>query len=283
MQPHERKIIMREIEKWRESRLLPKEYCDFLLNLYLEGEQTAAQVSVSSHGMVRQHTKPSTAFRKTIWYAVFALVLTGPMIGIILFQNFSFETKLIIMGVMIGILTILTVVLQKPLLRMFSLVAMALLFVAEAYLTDRMFSWPLHSMNGTLIFLIAFCFWVIIGTAGRSKWISGLGLLMCVLFVDWLLLQRNVFTVSYFQQHLFAVGFAMLLSVCASAMIRHQVKTSVVWIFAAVFALFLPDINQWFGGQPLSFASEGLLFLKVLLLTSMGIVWRGHLYRWWNL
>lgn len=34
MEPNKRKIIVREIEHWRRSKLLPEHYCDFLLNLY---------------------------------------------------------------------------------------------------------------------------------------------------------------------------------------------------------------------------------------------------------
>ncbi|UUZ96123.1 hypothetical protein LJK87_18265 [Paenibacillus sp. P25] len=34
-----KKIIIREIEHWRRSRSLPEQYCDFLLNIYLEDGQ----------------------------------------------------------------------------------------------------------------------------------------------------------------------------------------------------------------------------------------------------
>ncbi|MCZ8511187.1 hypothetical protein O9H85_01775 [Paenibacillus filicis] len=34
-----KKMVIREIEHWRRSRLLPEHYCDFLLNLYLEEGQ----------------------------------------------------------------------------------------------------------------------------------------------------------------------------------------------------------------------------------------------------
>lgn len=38
MDPEKRKLILKEIEHWRRSKLLPEQYCDFLRNLYLEGE-----------------------------------------------------------------------------------------------------------------------------------------------------------------------------------------------------------------------------------------------------
>mgnify|MGYP001182385964 CR=1 FL=1 len=36
MHPEKRRLIVREIERWRRSRLLPEQYCDFLLNLYAD-------------------------------------------------------------------------------------------------------------------------------------------------------------------------------------------------------------------------------------------------------
>ena len=40
MDQERRKVIVKEIEQWQRSKLLPDHYCDFLLNLYLEeGEE----------------------------------------------------------------------------------------------------------------------------------------------------------------------------------------------------------------------------------------------------
>jgi len=36
MDPNQKRIIVREIEMWRKNRLLPEQYCDFLLNLYMD-------------------------------------------------------------------------------------------------------------------------------------------------------------------------------------------------------------------------------------------------------
>lgn len=38
METEKRKIIVQEIDYWRYNRLLPEQYCDFLQNLYQEGE-----------------------------------------------------------------------------------------------------------------------------------------------------------------------------------------------------------------------------------------------------
>jgi hypothetical protein len=49
MDDHRRKIITNEIKYWKESRLLPDHYCDFLLNLYTEGGSEGEPISKNSH------------------------------------------------------------------------------------------------------------------------------------------------------------------------------------------------------------------------------------------
>ncbi|WP_100372406.1 hypothetical protein [Bacillus sp. FJAT-45037] len=39
MDEQRKEVIIREIKHWRQSNLLPKHYCDFLLTLYTEGEE----------------------------------------------------------------------------------------------------------------------------------------------------------------------------------------------------------------------------------------------------
>jgi hypothetical protein len=41
MDDHRRKIITNEIKYWKQNKLLPEHYCDFLLNLYTEGSSEA--------------------------------------------------------------------------------------------------------------------------------------------------------------------------------------------------------------------------------------------------
>ncbi|CAM3927279.1 hypothetical protein [Mesobacillus thioparans] len=50
MDDHRRKIITNEIKYWKQSRLLPDHYCDFLLNLYTEGSTEGESTRRNSHG-----------------------------------------------------------------------------------------------------------------------------------------------------------------------------------------------------------------------------------------
>lgn len=67
MDTEKRKIIVKEIEQWRRSRLLPEHYCDFLKNLYDdEGEKPRSVMGVSAASISDSNWKP--------WLVVLAII-----------------------------------------------------------------------------------------------------------------------------------------------------------------------------------------------------------------
>lgn len=59
MDSEKQKIIVKEIEQWRRSRILPEHYCDFLLNLYLEdgAEKLKSVMGVSAASITNSNWK----------------------------------------------------------------------------------------------------------------------------------------------------------------------------------------------------------------------------------
>jgi hypothetical protein len=69
---NKRAILIREIEQWRKSKLLPEHYCDFLLNLYLVDEPTGMRKA--SPGFMKSS---STAIKNSnwkIWFLFFGVI-----------------------------------------------------------------------------------------------------------------------------------------------------------------------------------------------------------------
>mgnify|MGYP001243332833 CR=1 FL=1 len=66
MDPEKRNLIVREIEHWRRSRLLPEQYCDFLLNLYLERPAGKRVLGVPVRAIADSHWK--------MWMIAFGLL-----------------------------------------------------------------------------------------------------------------------------------------------------------------------------------------------------------------
>ncbi|MCH1624963.1 hypothetical protein [Fredinandcohnia quinoae] len=48
MNPDRKKIILKEIVYWKENKLLPESYCNFLLTLYTEGEENQIPTKTSN-------------------------------------------------------------------------------------------------------------------------------------------------------------------------------------------------------------------------------------------
>ncbi|WP_048600308.1 hypothetical protein [Rubeoparvulum massiliense] len=73
-----RKIIVTEIESWKRNQLLPAHYCDFLLNLYTEGE-----VSSSAEGLPQSSGAKHFLWEKLKRFKWLLLVLVSSLTGII--------------------------------------------------------------------------------------------------------------------------------------------------------------------------------------------------------
>ncbi|SDN08721.1 hypothetical protein [Sediminibacillus halophilus] len=68
-----KEIIIREIQQWKQSRLLPGEYCDFLLALYSQGEG------------IDEHIKPSLNLK--LVFLLFSNILLLPLTYLVI--NFT--------------------------------------------------------------------------------------------------------------------------------------------------------------------------------------------------
>jgi len=57
MDEEKRKTIVNEIRHWRRSKLLPEQYCDFLLNLYADGQ---GKTEAEGPGLLAEHSTSRT-------------------------------------------------------------------------------------------------------------------------------------------------------------------------------------------------------------------------------
>lgn len=79
-QDEKRKLIVAEIEHWRGSRLLPEQYCDFLLNLYMDDQEERP---------VKWFGVSQAAVRNSSWKTWFTII---GIIGLISFVVFHFTS-----------------------------------------------------------------------------------------------------------------------------------------------------------------------------------------------
>ncbi|RTE07720.1 hypothetical protein [Paenibacillus whitsoniae] len=184
MDAEKRTMIVREIERWRRSKLLPEHYCDFLLNLY--GDDTVTkQASILG---ITATTVTNSSWK--IWLAIVAII-TAVALSALNFNSFALPMQ-------IGVSALLVILCyglayrertKKPIVAYVlcgvSSVAMLLLGIYILYLAG------VHA-NAAYISYLALCsmIWLFNGLIGRMAIFQICGWLGLVGTYGWLLLQR---------------------------------------------------------------------------------------------
>jgi hypothetical protein len=184
MEDEKRRLIVKEIDHWRKSRLLPEQYCDFLMNLYLEDgkDKPKSILGVSAESILASSWK--------IW------VLVLVIIGIISFSALNFNSFGIAMQ--IGILALLVLGgyaygfkkrNDTPLAThlLFGIASISLLFIG-------LYIMKLHELNSPnlIVGYIAFCsiIWLLGGILARIKALQFSGWVVLLGTYGWLLVQK---------------------------------------------------------------------------------------------
>jgi hypothetical protein len=185
MEDEKRRLIVKEIDHWRRSRLLPEHYCDFLMNLYLEDgkDRPKSLLGVSAESILASSWKT--------W------VLVLVIIGIISFSALNFNSFGIAMQ--IGILALLVLggyaygfkkknddaPLATPLL--FGIASITLLFIGLYIMKLHGLSSPNQNVG-----YIAFCsiIWLLGGISAKIKALQFSGWIVLLGTYGWLLVQK---------------------------------------------------------------------------------------------
>ncbi|EMT47117.1 hypothetical protein [Anoxybacillus flavithermus] len=152
MEQKRKEIIINEIKYWKQTRLLPEQYCDFLLALYTEGnrddiEQPTRQV-------------PTWAVRVTV--AMIGICLPLALL-VIYFTELSFvlQTLILSLFVIICFIAVRFFVQNKMLTHMALIVGALSLLLLSIRVSDFYFS---GSTNALAVAVMFNCFvWLLIG------------------------------------------------------------------------------------------------------------------------
>lgn len=168
-----KKIIIQEIKYWKESKLLPERYCDFLLTLYSGGEETITPVK----------KKKKISLHIPLW--MFTIIFFT-----ILFVNYFTEIPI---GLQITLTAISIIIfgyfiyryIESTLLFQLALVCLALLMLVESVnLIDFIFP----QSNGALyiVLFVQCAIWFILGRKLKLLYFSISGVLGAMLIVYFL-------------------------------------------------------------------------------------------------
>ncbi|QTD41670.1 hypothetical protein [Sporosarcina sp. Te-1] len=84
MNAQRKRIIITEIQYWKQNKLLPEHYCDFLITLYARGEEDGTEEMKGSKGILEHEKK--TRVGRVIAISLLTILVFG---GMFLLKNYS--------------------------------------------------------------------------------------------------------------------------------------------------------------------------------------------------
>ncbi len=265
MDPVKRQTILSEIERWRNSKLLPEHYCDFLMNLYID-EQDAVKGKVARHSS-------SASTRRNIWKSFLIL----GVISLFLVCSLYFTSFHPVMQIGISLFVIATLygigIVQRQKNNSttayicIGLASIILLYSGELIL--RINEWNSAS---AVISTIAFsgALWILIGTVARIGLLHCCGWILLAMAYTWLIQWFHPEPKWYVGQ-LYVIPVVVILFILG----RNRIAIDRIngWILISISCLFLiiPEVY----GLIFSDISHPILIISMLckILSLLLIMW----------
>lgn len=260
MNPERREIILKEIEYWRTSRLLPEQYCDFLENLYHEQAEQASRRTFSLSSIQQGSLKTWI-----LGFGIFSLIF---FIGFY-FSFFPWPLQMAIAFLVTSICYTFAAVL-RPQRKMTSL----LLAATGSVVLFGLGAWMLYLQDWLTAGGIA----SLIGGSGLIWWLAGyfldLGILNYCGFVCFLLLYGVMFgrihpDASWPMMQLFWLPLSVVM-VWLCWLAHHRVKRmSPVFFAVGITVWFMPEADMLLMRQN---PPHGMVFLCLLKIAAAFIL-----------
>jgi hypothetical protein len=231
MDAEKRKIIVKEIEQWRRSRILPEHYCDFLLNLYLEdgAEKPKSVMGVSAASISNSNWKN--------WMIGLAVVCAISY-SALNFNSFGIPMQMGVSALFVFICYWLGFS-KKSKAPIFTSIlcgvaSLSLLFIG-VYLLD------LHGINDAAAYVgyVAFCsvIWMLTGLLGRMSVFHFCGWIGLIGAYGWLL-HKNLTEPGWIALQISWVPIALLF-IWIAWFVHHKNKQITAVLFAVGCLTFL--------------------------------------------
>lgn len=230
-----KKLIVKEIESWRRTKLLPEQYCDFLQNLYLDD---LANRPKSFAGEAVRKIGQATSKQWLLVFGIFALIC----LVVFYFSAFPLPLQIGLVAVASAGLTAGGVRWREKLpYRCFLLLGSGmLLMLGGGAAILKLHGWTTGA--GPLLLLIVCALsWIVCGVALRFGMMQWCGWMAVVVLYAWLL-ARQISDPSWIQVQAFWLPAAFLffwLSWFVSVKIR---STGTVLFATALVLWFMPEV-----------------------------------------
>ncbi|XEC96831.1 hypothetical protein AB6A23_10000 [Paenibacillus tarimensis] len=236
MDEQHRKLIVKEIQHWQRSKLLPEQYCDFLLNLYLDDPTKRPPTGIAG--------KAAAAIQRSKgrhWFLVFGLA------SLICFIALYFSLFHPLMQIAVMAAGVLVLLLLGHRLRPRN-EAFGLVFVSSGMLTMLglgLYYLKLHGIShwAWQMLFLAVCaiLWIIYGIGARIPLLHLCGWIAAIM-VYAMLLSRNTDRPEWYEIQLYWVPAALLFAWGSWFVGRWSKEASAVVMITAALLWFMPEI-----------------------------------------
>jgi hypothetical protein len=178
MNQQRKEIILKEIEYWKKNRLLPEQYCNYLLTLYSEGEHQTSK------------DKTRFTFRLITILSVLFIFLLPAALLVNYFTEMSFGLQTTINFILLAISITFTMFYNKknPVCHIvFMVLAFLIFFVATIEVADNFFPTNIFILGGIIVFHCLL--WFLFGKRFQLTYLKISGLIGFVLVVGYIFTQ----------------------------------------------------------------------------------------------
>ena len=174
-----KKIILNEILFWKQNKLLPEHYCDFLATLYNEGQdEVSEEEAKAKQAILAQEKKRNTIITTAL---MIGTVLT--FIGMFIFTTFSWVFTML--GIIVTTLLFVrasVVQMRAPSLAiLYHIVAALLVFSLTVSLAITYF--PHHNMVLISVLIGNSILWLVVGLKRKLVYFTISGICACVVVI----------------------------------------------------------------------------------------------------
>lgn len=171
-------IVLREIKYWKEHRLLPEQYCDFLITLYTEGSETGQEVI----------DKKLFSLKNLIFHLIniFILSLLALTFVVIYFTEISIDLQMGLYIVFVGIALSGAIFFYKKNHSFFHIaliVGILILFLGSVHTVSIIFKGAQISL--ILMILFNCLIWVFLGFKLNLKYLTISGIAGALLLITY--------------------------------------------------------------------------------------------------
>lgn len=245
MNQERRQTIVREIDYWRRTKLLPDQYCDFLLNLYADPDEEQAQSSrtgavAPTHavGKAIAAVQQATGKQWLLTFGSFTLI----SFVVLYFSRFHPALQIgVILAAVIGFLWLGSRMRKRSEALGLTLTSMGMLLLLGGGL--HMLS--LHELNDwlwkVLLLSVSSLFWIIYGIKARIHGLHLCGWLAAVLLYGWVL-SRYTGIPLWYEVQLYWMPLAILFGWSSWFFHRWSKPVSAVLFVTCAITWFMPEL-----------------------------------------